>query len=46
MAAGRNFTINLTAQDGLREVTGKVLSVDVVEDAKPAQWEIAVGVMT
>ena len=35
MAAGRNFTVNLTARDGLREVTGKVLSVDVVENAKP-----------
>ena len=29
MAAGRNFTVNLTAQDGLREVTGKVLSVEM-----------------
>lgn len=46
MAAGRDFIVNLTAQDGLKKVSGMVLSVDLVEGTKPTQWEIVMRVIT
>jgi len=40
MAAGREFTVCLAEPDGLKGVTGRVLRVELVKGAKPAQWEI------
>jgi hypothetical protein len=40
MTFGREFTVCLTAPDGLKEVTGKVMSVEMVEGAHPTHWEI------
>ena len=45
MAARQDFTVNLTASDGLREITGKVIGVVQVKGAKPAQYEITMSVM-
>ena len=45
MAARQDFTVNLTASDGLREITGKVIGVVPVKGAKPAQHEITMSVM-
>ena len=42
MAARRSFTVALTGPDGLKEVTGKVLSVELVEGVEPAQWETVI----
>ena len=44
MAAGQSFGVALTGPDGFREVTGKVQSVEQVDGAKPAQWEIMMKV--
>jgi hypothetical protein len=44
LATGRNFTVSLSTPDGLREITGKVLSVEPVDHVKPAQWEIVLRV--
>jgi hypothetical protein len=40
MAARREFTVCLAEPDGVKAVTGKVLRVEFVKGAKPAQWEI------
>jgi hypothetical protein len=41
-AADREFTVCLTSGD--KDVTGKVVCVDLVEGKKPAQWEIGMRV--
>ncbi len=38
--AGRDFTVVLTRPEGAKEITGKVLRVDVVKDAKPLRYVI------
>jgi hypothetical protein len=43
MGVGREFTVYLAA-NGLKEVTGKVLRVHLVEGAQTAQWEIVMRV--
>ena len=40
MDAGRNFSITLTPPEGVKEFTGKVLSVELVKGAKPLRYEI------
>ena len=40
MAAGRNLSVCLAS--AAKEVTGKVLSVTLVDGATPAQWEIVI----
>ena len=38
--AGSDFAVNVTLPEGPKEVKGKVLSVDQVEGANPARYEI------
>jgi hypothetical protein len=40
MDAGRDFIVTLTPPEGLKEVTGKVLSIDLVKGAEPLRYEI------
>ena len=40
MAAGRTFTVSIPHPEGLKEINGKVLSVDLVKGEKPALWQI------
>jgi hypothetical protein len=40
LAADREFTVCVAESNGLTGVTGKVLSVELVMGAMPAQWEI------
>ena len=42
MADGRDFSVSITQPEGLKVVNGKVLSVEMVEGVKPAQWEIVI----
>jgi hypothetical protein len=44
MDAGRDFTVTLTPPEGVKEVTGKVLSVDLLKDAKPLRYEIVMRI--
>ena len=40
MASGRTLTVCLTPPEGLREVAGKVLSVELIKNTPPTEWEI------
>src|SRR4029453_10138267 len=42
----RTFAVSLTTPDGLQQMAGKVLSVDLVEGAKPTAWEIIMKMTT
>lgn len=42
--AGRDFTVCVSESDGLKEMTGKVVSIDLVPGVKPAKWEIVMRV--
>jgi hypothetical protein len=44
MIVGKELTVTLMEPGGLKDVTGKVLSVELVKGAKPAQWEIVIKV--
>jgi hypothetical protein len=42
--ADADFTVCLSGRDGLKEMTGKILSVELIKGMKPAQWEITIVV--
>jgi len=42
--ADQVFTVTLTAPDGAKEATGKVLSVELVKGAAPPRYEIVMRV--
>ena len=44
MDAGRDFTVCLTPPEGIKEVTGKVLSVELIKLVKPLKYEIVMHV--
>jgi len=44
MDACGDLTVCLTPPDGVKEVTGKVMSVELIEGAKPLKYEIVMRV--
>lgn len=44
MDAGRDFTVTLTPPEGVRDVTAKVFSVELVKGARPLRYEIVMRV--
>ena len=44
MKAGRALTVSIAQPEGRIEVTGKVLRVELVENAKRIEWEIEMKV--
>ena len=44
MAAGGTFTVYLTPPEGVKDVTGKVLSVELIEGAVPLKYGIVMKV--
>jgi hypothetical protein len=46
MTSGRTLTISLTTPEGIRGVTGKVLSVELIKGTPPTAWEIVMKVAT
>ncbi len=46
MASGRTLTVCLSAPEGVREVVGKVLSVELIKGTPPTAWEIVMKVAT
>jgi hypothetical protein len=45
MKAGRSLTVCLYTDQGMKEVTGKVLSVEVVKATPPTAWEVTMKVV-
>jgi len=43
MEANRDFTVALTPPEGVKAVTGKVLSVELIKGAKPLRYELSSG---
>jgi len=46
MAAGRTLTVCVTAPEGVKDLTGKVLSVELIKGTPPTAWEIVMKVTT
>lgn len=40
MKSGTNLTVSISPPEGVREMTGKVRSVELLEHMTPLQWEI------
>ena len=45
MKAGRLLTVGIYTTEGLKEVTGKVLTVELVKGTPPTAWEITMKVV-
>ena len=45
MKAGRSLTVSIYTARGLKEVTGKVLSVEILKGTPPTTWEITMKVV-
>ena len=45
MNAGRSLTVSLYTPEGLKEVTGKVLTVEMVKTTPPTEWEVTMKVV-
>ena len=44
MAAGQDLTVSISRPEATRELTGKVVNVELLEQMKPLQWEIVIRV--
>ena len=45
MKAGRSLTVCIYTAQGMKEVTGKVLSVEIVKATPPTAWEVTMKVV-
>jgi hypothetical protein len=45
MKAGRSLTVSIYTPQGLKEVTGKVLTVEMVKATPPTSWEVTMKVI-
>ena len=44
MASGRTLTVRLSTPAGMKEVSGKVVSVELLDGTPPTTWEIEMKV--
>jgi len=40
MAKGRTLTVSVTTPEGVKDLAGKVVSVDLIKATPPTEWEI------
>ena len=45
MKAGRSLTVCIYTDRGLKEITGKVLNVEIVKATPPTAWEVTMKVV-
>jgi len=44
MVSGRTLTVRLTTPAGVKEISGKVVSVELIDGTPPTAWEIEMKV--
>lgn len=45
LKAGRSLTVCVYTPEGLKEITGKVLNVELVKHTPPTEWEVKMKVV-